>query len=172
MRASPTSGIVLAAATLLACGRGAPGPGPQAPPPNAPARAPAPVAPAPGVTGQVVVDVVGCHDDRGQLLAALYASADGFPGDRAKAFAHVVAPVHAGRATAVFDRVPAGPFAVVVHHDEDSDFKLATGLFGIPTEGYGFSRDAHGSFGAPSFDDSRLTLGADERKNIVIHVRY
>lgn len=165
MRANPTSGIVLAAATLLACGRGAPGPGRQAPPPIAP-------PPAPGLTGQVVVDVVGCHDDWGQLLAALYASADGFPGDRAKAFAHVVAPVHAGRATVVFDQAPAGPFAVVVLHDEDSDFKMATGLFGIPTEGYGFSRDARGSFGPPSFDDSRLTLGADERKSIVIHVRY
>lgn len=122
--------------------------------------------------GQVVVDVVGCHSDRGQLLAALYASADGFPRDGARALAHVVAPVRAGRASVVFDRVPAGPFAVVVHHDEDSDFKMATGMFGIPTEGYGFSRDARGAFGPPSFDDSRLMLEADERKNIVIHVSY
>ena len=40
---------------------------------------------------------------------------------------------------------------------------MATGLFGAPTEGYGFSRDASAPFGPPSFAAAQLTLREGEQ---------
>ncbi|MFZ0887958.1 MAG: DUF2141 domain-containing protein [Candidatus Binataceae bacterium] len=44
-----------------------------------------------------------------------------------------------------------GTYALAVIHDENSNGKLDTDLFGIPTEGYAFSKDASAWFGTPSF---------------------
>ena len=35
---------------------------------------------------------------------------------------------------------------------------LDTGFLGIPTEDYGFSNDAKGTFGPASFDDSKFEM--------------
>ncbi len=67
--------------------------------------------------------------------------------------------------------VPAGPFAIAVFHDEDLDQELDRNFLGIPREDYGFSRDARGRFGPPSFDDARLELGAGETMQLAIEVR-
>jgi uncharacterized protein (DUF2141 family) len=40
---------------------------------------------------------------------------------------------------------------MAVVHDENMNGKLDVNWLGIPTEGYGFSRDAKGVLGAPSF---------------------
>ena len=52
------------------------------------------------------------------------------------------------------DHVPAGRFLVVVVHDTNGDGTLDTNALGLPTEAYGFSRGARGTFGPPSFDDA------------------
>lgn len=52
-----------------------------------------------------------------------------------------------------------GTDAVALHHDDD---RFGTGLFGIPTEGTGASRDARGSMGPPSFEDARVVHGASK----------
>ena len=40
--------------------------------------------------------------------------------------------------------------------------KLDTNLVGIPSEPYGFSRNARGRFGPPSFDDLAIEVGDDD----------
>jgi uncharacterized protein (DUF2141 family) len=123
-------------------------------------------------TGQVTVTIADLRDDRGQVLAALFQSAEGFPSDGARAFARKAAKIHDKRVEVVFEQVPEGPFAIGVHHDENANFKMETGAFGIPTEGYGVSRDAPAKLGPPKFKDAQLTLGAAEHKRIIVHVRY
>lgn len=54
--------------------------------------------------------------------------------------------------------LPAGVYAVSVVHDKNADGKLATGLFGIPTEHVGFSNNAKGVLGPPSFDKACFAL--------------
>lgn len=65
--------------------------------------------------------------------------------------------------------LPPGIYAVAVIHDENADNKLAAGLFGIPAEGYGFSRDESGLFGPPKFDDARFRL--DDDQNLQLEVK-
>jgi len=122
--------------------------------------------------GTVTVDVLGVDNEKGQLLVALFRDEHGFPDGGAAAWGKRVAKPHKGSVRVVFDGVPPGPYAVSVHHDEDGDFEMDFGLFGIPTEGYGFSRDAHAPFGPPSFEDCRLVLKPDTWQRLSIHLRY
>jgi len=156
----------------------APEPEPVAPAPvaaapeAAPATAPTAVPPQPASTGEVVVDILGLESSEGRILVALYRDGKGFPDGGAKAFGKRVAKARAGSARFVFSDVPAGAFAVTVHHDEDEDYEMDTGLFGAPSEGYGFSRDASAPFGPPDFAAAKLTLAPSERKRVPIHMKY
>jgi phytoene synthase len=138
----------------------------------APAAAPGAVVEEPAATGEVVVDVIGLDSAEGLLLVALFRDPKGFPDKGAKAFGKRIAKARAGNARIVFRDVPPGPFAVTVHHDADKDMAMDTGLFGKPTEGYGFSRDASAPFGPPGFSDAKLTLAPRERKRVPIHMSY
>lgn len=55
-----------------------------------------------------------------------------------------------------FDDVPEGQFAIKAFHDEDVDGRLSCGLMGMPKERYGFSNNARGLFGPPSFKDAAV----------------
>lgn len=154
---------------------------PSAAPPDEPAgeepaaaraQAQARQAPPAPASGEVIVDVIGLESDQGLLLVALFRDGKGFPSAGAKAFGKRVAKARAGNARVVFRDVPAGPFAVTVHHDADEDYEMDTGLFGAPSEGYGFSRDASAPFGPPDFSDAKLMLAPNEKKRVPIHMRY
>ena len=56
--------------------------------------------------------------------------------------------------------LPAGTYALALVHDENDNLKIDTGLFGIPTEGFCFSKNAMGLFGPPSFKDAAVSHGA------------
>ena len=102
-------------------------------------------------SGKLSVAVTGVRNDSGSVRCGLYSSADGFrePGREMRG---AVAPIKNGQATCVFNAVPAGTYAVAVFHAEHNETQMETGLFGKPKQGYGFSRDAKGSFGPPGFD--------------------
>lgn len=71
--------------------------------------------------------------------------------------------------TVVFEGVKSNKIAVSVIHDENENGGLDTGVFGIPTEDYGFSNDAKGSFGPPSFEDCIIELSDDKTVKININ---
>lgn len=129
-------------------------------------------APAAASGGQVVVDIVGLHSDRGRVLAALYRGEAGFPSQIQKAFARKVAVSKGGKVRLVFENVPAGNFAVSMIHDENANNALDTNFVGMPKEGWGTSRDAKAAFGPPSYEDARLTLAPGEHVRILVHVKY
>jgi uncharacterized protein (DUF2141 family) len=131
---------------------------------------PKPEEPRPPGRGTVRVTVTGFPNEKGQALVALFVSAKGWPDDETFAFGRIALPIHGGEAVAEFEDVPSGPFAVSAFHDEDVDRVLDKDLFGIPSEGYGFSRDARGSFGPPGFEAARLDLATGQTKYITIRV--
>ena len=113
--------------------------------------------------GVIEVRVEGFRSAKGQALISLFLGEDGFPDEPKKAHAAVKRPIDGAQVVVVFENVPAGEFAVSAFHDEDSDFELDTGLFGIPKEDWGVSRDAGGFMGPPSYKSARLELRAGER---------
>lgn len=99
----------------------------------------------------ISVPVSGLRNNNGDVRCGLYNSAATFPKD-GKEFQGVVATIANQQATCVFNNVPPGTYAVAIFHAEKGETKMRTGFFGQPEEGYGFSRNATGSMGPPSFN--------------------
>ncbi len=59
----------------------------------------------------------------------------------------------------VLNDVAPGTYAIKAFHDVDRNGKLDTNLMGIPKEPYGFSNDAMGTFGPPSFEQAAFKVG-------------
>lgn len=57
-----------------------------------------------------------------------------------------------------FEHIVPGQYAVMVFHDENDNRHFDTSTSGIPLEGYGFSRDAKGRYGPPTFDDAMIEI--------------
>lgn len=150
-----------------AVGRAAAGPAPAA----APARGQA-QAQAQAQSGEIAVDMAGFRNDKGVAAVALFTSSAGFPDHPERAARRLESVIKAGKARAVFRGLPAGTYAVAVLHDEDRDHRMKTGVFGIPREGYGASRDARGRFGPPKFDSARLALRAGQALRAPIQITY
>ena len=73
-------------------------------------------------------------------------------------------------AKVTFSDLPSGEYAVRLFHDQNNNEKLDTNLIGIPTEGYGFSNDAHGMFGPYPF--KRWLVGIEGDTIITITLNY
>jgi len=71
-----------------------------------------------------------------------------------------------GEVTFVLENLNPGKYSVSIIYDEDNNGKLNTGFLGIPNEPVGFSNNARGTFGPPSYDDTSFNLF--ESKSITI----
>ena len=106
-------------------------------------------APCPGIH----VAVLDIRNSAGTVACALFESAEGFPVDFLHAATNImVIKVRKTRARCDFEDIPPGRYALGVIHDENMNGKLDLNALGLPKEGYGFSNDAKGWFGAPSFE--------------------
>lgn len=107
--------------------------------------------------GSVEADVTGLRSARGQLLICMTTRADMFSKcDRDPAARRLTVPVSQAR-NVRFEGLPTGSYAIALIHDENSNNKLDTS-FGIPREGFGFSRNPVIRFGPPKFDDARFSV--------------
>src|SRR5436190_14294649 len=100
--------------------------------------------------GRLSVTVTGLRNNDGVVRCALFNSPAAFP-KAGQEWRGVIAPIRDRQATCVFSGVPAGNYAVAFFHAEHNETQLTPGLFGKPTQGFGFSNNASGSFGPPSF---------------------
>lgn len=105
------------------------------------------------------------HNQRGQLLIALYDSAEVFPEDE-RATRSAIVPATASEHR--FEALAPGRWAAAVVHDEDGNGELDTNLVGIPTEGFGFSNGAKARFGPPSFDAASFELTRAGRREVIV----
>ena len=125
----------------------------------------------PSPQNSIHVEIGGLRNDKGQVLCALYSSADGFPKKGEKALARAKSPISGGHAVCEFPDVTAGTYAVSVFHDENSNGKLDTNFMGIPREGVGASNNAKGHFGPPKFDAAAFRFSGG-RLELKIDINY
>ena len=123
-------------------------------------------------TGTIRVVVKGFRNRKGQALVSLFANSKGFPGNGDTAARRSADKVDSDQIQVVFNRVPVGSYAVAVLHDEDMNFKMKTGLFGIPKEGYGVSNNARERFGPPKFGDARFKVTGMRDVELTISLIY
>jgi uncharacterized protein (DUF2141 family) len=117
---------------------------------------------------------VRTRGNRGLVFCALFSSGTGFPTEApTRAVAHERLRPEGRRVTCTFRGHAPGTYAISAFHDENGNGKLDTGLFGIPSEGWGTSRNATGSMGPPSWADARFRYaGGSVRLREAINLRY
>lgn len=106
--------------------------------------------------GDLSVDVTIAGQRQGAVRAALFDKADGFP--RGAALRTATARTVQGKASLQFTGLPPGDYALTAYLDENDNNKLDSNLFGLPTEPYGFSRNARGMTGPPPFADAAFRV--------------
>jgi uncharacterized protein (DUF2141 family) len=98
------------------------------------------------------VKILNIRNNIGTVACALFESPVGFPIEYLHSAINImVIKIRDTQARCDFEDIPRGRYAIAVVHDENMNGKLDINFLGIPTEGYGFSNDAKGALGAPSF---------------------
>ncbi len=105
----------------------------------------------------LTVEATGARSDQGQVVAAIYDS----EGTWLKTYLKGERVQAGPRVLLVFRGLPEGRFGITAFHDENGNGKLDANALGLPTELYGFSRDARGVFGPPKFESAVIELKAD-----------
>src|SRR5260221_874085 len=88
------------------------------------------------------VEISGLRSDKGQMLCALYSSAEAFPKKADKAVARLTANITARQAICDFTGAAPMSYAVSVVHDENSNGQLDTHFICIPRAAMRAAKDA------------------------------
>ena len=116
----------------------------------------------------LVITVTGIRSAKGTILVAVCDEATFLqPTCRYKGRA----PAAVGSVTVRIMGVPPGMYAAQAFGDENDNGVIDRNLFGIPTEGLGFSNDARMRFGPPSFADAAFRVEAGGGR-IAFGLRY
>ncbi len=121
-----------------------------------------------GQTANVTLQVKGIEEAKGIMAIALFDSEENYKGKDTYLKAEEV-KVTGKDFTYVFTDINPGTYAVKVYHDLDKNGKLNTNWVGMPKEPFGFSNDAKGKMGPPSFEDAAFEVKGD--MNIVINLK-
>ena len=97
--------------------------------------------------GQITltIKVEQLRNNNGKLLLEL-------SNDKEEVLKGFAGTIVANKSIVVINDLKPGKYTFKYFHDENNDEKLNTKFMGIPREGYGFSNNAKGTFGPPSFD--------------------
>ena len=117
------------------------------------------------------IDLSGLKNTNGVVNVALYNSAASF-NKPAQAYKQAIVTPSATSLTIEFDSLAPGTYAFGLFHDENNDATLNTNILTIPTEGFAFSNNAMGTFGAPSFTQAQFTLGVKDTLTQTITLKF
>ena len=102
--------------------------------------------------------------EAGEIHIAIYDDAQAFEADRGDEggaapgiIEGTIEPVEPGSVTYRYE-LPAGTYAIGIFHDANLNNRLDNFFFGIPREQYGFSNNARGFMGPPSFEDAAIAV--------------
>lgn len=121
----------------------------------------------------LTIHLTGARNTKGQIRAALFEGAKGFPGDASQAIQTQAADIDPQSLSAqiVFKGLPEGVYAVSIFHDENRNQKLDKNLLGIPKEGYGASNNPRKKMGPPDFEEAKFRLSG-RTQSLEIKLNY
>jgi uncharacterized protein (DUF2141 family)/uncharacterized membrane protein len=115
----------------------------------------------PNDTCSVRLVIKNLRSSNGKLMVKLQ-NAEGTSVQRA------AVPIRNNAVDYLFERVPAGKYALQMFHDENGNGQMERNFLGLPTEGYGFSNNAKATFGPPPFDKLLFNCAAQTTQNVSI----
>lgn len=111
--------------------------------------------------GKLTVIVTGFENDIGNCRFAIDDSKNVYEREDTVWIGKVL-PVINKQVVVVIDSLQYGEYAVRVFHDENKNEIVDTNILGIPTEDYGYSNNASGWFGPPSWDKAKFNFNKPE----------
>ncbi|YAF95804.1 MAG: DUF2141 domain-containing protein [Nodularia sp. CChRGM 3473] len=121
--------------------------------------------------GNLTVDIDGFKNTQGQVCVSVFSSSQGFPNDRDRVLKRQCTQITDKSLQMTFDNLQAGNYAVAVIHDQNKDQILNRNNLGMPTEGFGFSRNPEVRTSPPKFSDAAFLL-AGPNTVIKIQLKY
>ena len=119
---------------------------------------------------RLIVTIQGIHSDSGYVFVALFNQPEGFP-DGNYSSQHTKVKAAIAGLTVVFDNVEAGTYAAGAYHDENSNGRLDTNIFGYPIEGYALSNGIRAVVSRPRFADAAFLVG-DADTYVTLKIKY
>ena len=119
--------------------------------------------------GTITVQLTGFENDQGTVKLCVCRSEDEYTG-KAKEFCTASTEIKSTKAEWVFEHMPYGSYSIKAFHDENGNSRLDKDFLGMPTERYGFSNNARGRFGPPTFASAAFTLNSPQLK-IAIEIK-
>lgn len=111
-------------------------------------------------TGNLILNISGFENNEGSVRIALANSKEEYQ-TKGKAFRAAIVPIKDEKSQFIFEELPFGIYAIKIFHDENDNGELDTNFLGIPTENYGFSNNAKGSFGPAGWEDAKFKFDKD-----------
>ncbi|MBD1846926.1 DUF2141 domain-containing protein [Cyanobacteria bacterium FACHB-63] len=113
-------------------------------------------------TSNLKIVVNGIQRQQGQVCVSLFAGSQGFPDKSDRAVRAQCVPVEKGRTAVTFQNLALGNYAIAVYHDRNGNGRLDRNFVGIPTEGFGFSRNPVIRTGAPRFSEAAVFVAGTD----------
>ncbi len=122
-------------------------------------------------TAEITVEITGLRSSEGVVRACMTTDPERFPACRGAPHAYRATVAADETLTLTFRNVAPGRYAIALLHDENANGEADRALGLMPTEGFGFSRDAKVRLGPPSFEDAAFEV--DGRASTqAIRMRY
>jgi uncharacterized protein (DUF2141 family) len=115
-------------------------------------------------TGTLIVEIDSFRNSDGQAAISVHDNEKGFPGGEESMVQAKYVQIINGKATAKFNDLPFGEYAISAYHDEDKNEELNTNWIGIPKEGTAASNNAKGKMGPPKYEDAKFNFKNDGQK--------
>ena len=119
--------------------------------------------------GTLLIKFNGLNSEKGNVIIAVCNSSENYK-DNLSPFIGKTVKIEKNSAVLEIDDLPFGEYAVKAFHDEDANNDLNTNFLGIPVENYGFSNNARGMFGPPSWNDAKFKFNYPN-KTIEIEIK-
>ncbi len=112
----------------------------------------------------IELQVTGLRSNDGAVLVAVFDREEIFlnSGEQILTISLDAEDAAAGTVSGVVEGLPAGEYALVVHHDENGNDRFDTNFLGLPDEGYGFSNDVEAFLSRPAFEDAAFELAGND----------
>ena len=116
---------------------------------------------------ELTVEVTGLKNAKGKVMVAVFNKAEDF---LKQPFRATAVDARSDKVTLRISDLPAGDYALSVYQDENGNGNLDSNPIGMPVEPYGFSNDAAGNYGPPSFAQALVQV-SEAGKLITIKLR-
>ena len=105
---------------------------------------------------KIIATIIGFENDKGLCRACLFNSESGFK--NGKPLECVQVPATNKKATAIFENIADGTYAIFVFHDSNNNGIMDKNWLGLPTEGYGASQNKLPFAAAPKFESNKFSV--------------